>query len=245
MTMHRPRIAHARRAFTLTEVVLSIGLALGLMGTLLWFYQHAADTRDTIGQDLDRLQQRRLVMDRVTEQLRGAMSHRFLNIGLEGQTDRVTFIAARLPGNAAWAVRDGTDDFVPPEQDVVLTSFALRIEEDEDGYGVIRGVEMQTQKLIATETAEEGEGIESALLSSDFLFVRFRYWDDEGQAWLDTWEEGGIPKAIEVAFGYEPLEEDAEPIDYPHELVSRVIYLPGAAEPQDGLEELLRSLGAP
>jgi len=238
------------RAFTLTEVLVAIGMAVGLMAALLWFYQHAARVRRDVTDQLQRIQTRRLVMNRLTDQLRGAMVYPFLNIGMEGDTQSITFVTAVLPGPAAWAVRQGTDDPIPPQQDLVLTQIGLRVVEDDDGYQVIEGLEARTQKLIAATNVTEDDdsetdetsASESALLSPFIHFARFRYWD--GANWVETWAQATLPAAVEVAFGHEYLPEGTDPIDYPYDLATRVIYLPGSQGLSDdgGLGDLLRGL---
>lgn len=214
------------KAFTLVEVVLAIALSLGLMATMLWFYNHAGEVRDSVTEEIQQITARRRMMDRLTNELRSSLAYDFLNIGMEGQIDSVTFITAVLPGQAAWAVRNAVEDPIPPEQDLQMVTYGLQILEDDDGQQYINGLEAQTQKIVAAPDAEEGKEITTSLLSPYVLFVRFRYWD--GEAWVEEWQDGSLPGAVEIAIGSEPLPENVEPIDYPYELNQRVVFIPTA-----------------
>ncbi len=219
-----------RRGFTLIEVVLAITLSIGLAGTAIWFYQHAGDVRESAITQIEEVSARRQMMDRITMQLRGAIQLPLSNTGVQGTTDQLTFVTATLPGRASWAVRQTTEDPIPPEQDLLLVTFGLRVTENEDGFNVIEGLDTHVQKILDAPVVEEGEEIQTILLSSEVRFVRFQYWD--GAEWLETWdpaEQEGLPQAIEVAVGKQPLPENVDPAEYEYDLVRRVIYLPGAA----------------
>lgn len=229
-------------AFTLIEMVLAISLSVGLAGTAIWFYQHTGEVRTAALEQMDQISSRRQLMDRVTMQLRGAIQLPLSNTGVQGTTDQLNFVTAALPGRAAWAVRQTTEDLIPAEQDLVLVSYGLRYVETDDGYTTIEGLESRAQKILNAPVVEEGEEIQSLLLSTQTRFVRFQYWD--GAEWLTAWdpaEQEGLPKAVEVAIGTQPLPENTEPVDYEFDLIRRVIYLPGASG-QSAEGSLLRGL---
>jgi len=245
-----------RKGLTLVEMLLAISLAMGLMASMLWFYHYTAEVRDTVTAEIQQINARRRVMERITKNLRGAMTYPFLNIGLEGRTDSIRFMTTQLPDAGVWVVQDVTEKPVTPQQDVHLIGYQLRIEEDEEeGASYIVGIEMTKQNLITAvmataEDAVTGEAapeeeqtddaaeadIESTVLSPFVGFVRFRFWD--GSQWLEQWppEEApeGLPLAVEVALGAEPLPEEVDPIDYPYEVSIRVVYLPAATPMQGG-----------
>jgi len=197
--------------FTLIEVILTLTLAIALIGTVLSFHSRAAATRRRVLDRLDAISAERLVMDRVTNELRGAMTYPFLQFGMQGSSERVTFMTAALPGPAAWAIRKSTDDPIPPEHDLQIVGYRLRIAEDDDGVEYVAGLERTCQKIVAARTAEEGVDITVSLLTDR------------------NWSGGDLPRAVEIAMGREPLPEDTDPADYPHELYRRVIYIPGGA----------------
>lgn len=234
-----------QRAFTLMEVVLALSLTVGLMGAVMAFHRHVLKVRDDVVRQTELATSVRLIMDRMTSELRGAMVYPFLGFGMEGRvadadadwkTSDVRFIGVSLPGPAAWAVRKTTEDPIPPEYDMQLVGYRLGFEEDEEGNVYIAGLVRTCQKVLAARTAEEGEGKEivPALLSPHIKFVRFRYWQDSD--WVDTWTDSGLPLAVEITLGTQPLPEDTELEDYPieYETYRRVVYIPAAKASLEG-----------
>ncbi len=73
--------------------------------------------------------------------------------------------------------------------------------------------------------AEEGQDIETRLVSEHIRFVSFRYWR-EG-VWGETWTGGDLPPAVEIVLGAQPLPAETEPQEYPHPTLRRVVYVPG------------------
>jgi len=234
-----------RTGLTLIEIVLAITLTVGLMTAALSFYQHVADVRADFGGQLKAVRltaARRAVMDRITDELRGAMVYQFLQFGLAGGPDNVQFMTAAVPGPSVWAVENILDEPARPEHDVQIVGYRLRIVEDANGDEVIAGLARIHQNIVAAETAEEGEGILSSLIAPQFKFVSFRYWDAEVGEWIDSWDSGELPLAVEVVLGVEPLPEDLEPIDYPFETFRRVVHVPGGAQ-ASGRTTIIRGLG--
>ena len=200
------------------------------MAAVLTFYSHVLDVRDDFHGQMSSVRvtaARRAVMDRITAELRSAITYPFLQLGLSGQPDEMQFIRAGLPGQGVWAVRDATEDPIPPEHDLQLVNYRVRIVEDESGELVCEGIERNWQKIIAAETAEEGEEIQSALIAPQFKFIGFRYWDNENAEWVTMWESGDLPMAVEIALVVEPLPENVEPEEYPYPTFRRVVYVPG------------------
>lgn len=209
-------------AFTLVEVVLAVTLALGLAGGVLAFYRHVSDIRRRVRAQAEQLAAERLVMDRITAELRAAMG---FPVRLRGSADAVSFVSATLPGAAAWAVRKSTEEPIPPEHDLQLVGYRLGKAEDEEGNVFITGLERTCQKIIAAPEVEEGDEISVALLTGRIKFLYLRYW--EGSTWLETWSGGGLPLAVEINLGFDPLPEDTEPAKYEHEVFRRVVHVPG------------------
>ena len=153
-------MARSSRAFTLIEVVLAVGLTMGIVLAALAFYQQIIDTRQAFG---DRLQTaevtaaRRTVMDHMTDDLRSAIVYRFLQMGLTGGPDGMQFMVAGLPGQDIWATGEPTDNPPEPQEDVRIIGWRLRIDEDANtGDEVIEGIERTVQKVITAQNVEEG-----------------------------------------------------------------------------------------
>jgi hypothetical protein len=217
-------------AFTLLEVVLAIGLTVGLMAAVLGFYQHVSSVREDFDGQLREVRMastHRSAMDRMTEELRSAVSHPSLPLVLEGGQTELRWAKAAVPGAAVWATVNVTDAPVTPEQDVRMVGYRVRQYEDEYGNWIIEGLERLEQRVLTAQVVEEGEQIRSALLAPQYKFIAFRYWDSGGQQWVTGWSGREMPAAVEISLGREPLPEQAQVDEYPYETVRRVVYLPG------------------
>ena len=240
-----PADRRAPRGLTLIEVVISIALTIGLMGAALGFYRHVVDVRQQFTGQLARTQRtaaRRMVMDRITGELRSAMVYPFLGLGMSGQAMEMRFVTAAVPHQTAWAAEGITDAPVEPEQDLRIVGYRLRYVEDEEGFEVIEGLERSVQKTLTAQVVEEGQEVRFALMAPQIKFVRFGYWDNEAGEWLPDWEGGDLPMAVEIALGAEPLPEDMEPEEYPYETFRRVVYVPGGSRAFGGTT-IIRGLG--
>lgn len=230
----RPR----RSAMTLLEVVLAVSLALTVMLGVMQFHDQIVAIREGVIREAELIGAERRIMDRVTDELRSAMVYPFLGIGMEGQAEQMQFVTACLPGPAAWAVRGVLDEPVPPEQDLQLVGYRLRIVEDEEtGEWVVVGLERTCQKVISAPVVADDEQAEpeeftTALLTPRIKFLYVRYWD--GAGWQPSWGGGDLPTAVEITLGTEPLEEEMNPEDYPHPVFRRVVYVPGSTQALGG-----------
>ncbi len=226
--------------FTLMEVMLAVTLTVGLVGSVFLFYDGVIDVREAVTETAEFASAERIIMDRITNELRSAMVYPFIRQGLWGDNEKMGFITVSLPGPVAWAVRKSTEDAIPPEHDLQLVGYRLHIEEDEEGRPVTVGLERTEQKVLLTETAEEGEEIQAVLLTERIKFLRLRYLAQadpaaDEQPWQDSWrDEGNLPLAVEIVLGAEPLPEGAEPDEYPYQTWRRVVYVPGSVSSSGG-----------
>jgi hypothetical protein len=214
--------------------MLAVALSVLLIGTALWFYQHAGQVRSELSTEANEIAARRQMLERITSDLRNAIALPGQSGSMNGTTDRVTFITAGLPGKSVWTEQKLTETPPPAEQDLRQVSYGLSIYEDEDGNRQIVGIDSQVQRLLSPKVVEEGNGIKSTLLSSRYLFLRFQYWD--GTAWQVEWQDQPTPPvAVELVIGEEPLPDGEDPLQYAGPTIRRVIYLPsGAPTAQDG-----------
>jgi type II secretory pathway pseudopilin PulG len=220
--------------FTLLEVVLAIGLIVSLMGSAIWFTNRIASARDKINEKTQEIVSRRSLMNRMTKELRCAMSMRRLGLGIAGEADYVAFVTTTVPGRSVWVDRNILDQPIPPETDIQLITYRQAIREDEDGEEYIVGIERTCQKLLDAPEAEEGENIQVALITDKLKYLRLSYYD--GEAWTKVWTATqGLPLAIEITLGDEPVYEDKttdmeledeEPEDYIGQASRRMIHLP-------------------
>jgi type II secretory pathway component PulJ len=245
------------RAFTLLEVVLAVALAVGLVGAMFGLYFRSSSLRERANEHMDFLLAERLVMDQVTRELRSAMEFKFLRVGLEGQTDRMEFSCARLPGPSVWMESTVTEDPPPAEADVQLVGYRLRTEADETGQEVVVGLERTCQRSLLSRQVEEADAeapgedadntalptdraeVEVLLVTDRIRHLRLRYWD--GTDWLEQWTGGDLPGAVEVTLGDRPMGEDQDESEYTGTLYRRVVYLPGGI--RSAMMSRIRGLG--
>ena len=237
-TSFHPALAPGGRrqaaGFTLLEVVLAISMIVSLMGSAIWFTNHIASARETINKRTREIVSRRSLMHRMTSELQCAMSMPRLNLGIAGEADYIAFVTTSIPGRSAWVDRNVLDQPVPPETDVRLVTYRQAIREDEDGNEYVVGIERTCQKLLDAPEAEEGDNIRVVLLTDKLKYLRLAYYD--GESWFKVWTaDQGLPLAVEVTLGDEPVyedeltameTEDEEPKDYPGQASKRLIYLP-------------------
>ena len=203
--IHQTR--NRRSGFTLLEVVLAIGLIVSLMGSAIWFTQHIAAARDKLSEKTQEIVSRRALMQRITRELRCTMDMSKLGLGLTGKADSVAFVTTSLPGRSVWVDRNILDQPIAPETDIQLVTYRQAIREDEDGEEYVAGIERTCQKLLDAPEAEEGENIHVALLTDKLKYLRLAYYD--GSGWTRSWtSDQGLPLAIEVTLGDEPVYED-------------------------------------
>ncbi|MBT3200617.1 MAG: hypothetical protein HN350_11950 [Phycisphaerales bacterium] len=226
---------HRRSGFTLLEVVLAIGMIVALMGSAIWFTQHLASARESINTKAQEIVARRSLMRRITKELRCAMNLRRFGIGVEGTADSITFVTTAIPGKSVWVDRNILDQPLPPETDIRLITYRQAIREDEEeGVEYVVGIERTCQKLLDAPEAEEGENIRVALITEKLKYLRFTYYD--GTEWAKSWRpEQGVPLAVAVTLGDEPVyedemtameSEDEEPEEYIGLASRRLVYLP-------------------
>jgi len=106
---------------------------------------------------------------------------------------------------------------------------------------VIEGLARTSQRILAAPAAEEGSEIDVALLTRHVKFLQLSYFDGEKSQWTNEWNASGLPLAVEITMGLEPLPEDTEPDDYPSETYRRTVYVP--AGKNSGRGTILRGLG--
>ena len=194
--------SRANNAFTLLEVILAIGLVAVVITAAFGFYQHIAEVRDAVGADAEFSRTVRLVMNLMTSELQSSLvAHPQLQAQLIWTTDEIEFTTATLPGPAAWAQRQSTDDPIPPAHDVQLVTYSLWIAENEDGEIENHGLQRigMTVLIPAADPgdAHRGFGRATARPSDD------RRGTTEGKV-----EEAG--EAVTAIEDRGPIDEEAE-----------------------------------
>lgn len=229
------------RAFTLLEVILAIVLAVGILLVVLYFYQQSAELRTQLIEESERIAAARLVMDRLTSELRCVNGLSASRIAFAGTASSMRYVMTALPSHSTWG--GGTaGSQVAPETDLKLVTYSLGSARDGTNLlatGLVRleqatvetrpraTTTMTNESPAATEAKPAREEPGPEPMTDAIRFLRFRYWN--GEDWQETWTEIDLPKAVEISLGGEPLPEKVEPDNYPFDLFRRVIYLPGNA----------------
>lgn len=222
-----------QRAFTLIEIVLAVVISVGLLTVALYFYRQAADFRVELVSEVERLSEARLLLNRITTELRVARRHAFYEQPLIGEPDFLQFIKTDVPSKAAWS--GGTMGRAPaPQSDLKLVRYGVRASLESTNQS-IAGVTRHEEPLVdyklvieATSAPLTTNTTASALLTESFHYLHFRYWD--GTAWKQSWSGAALPRGVEITLGAEPMPAVSESMamQYPFEVFRRVVYLPGS-----------------
>ena len=216
---------HSRRGFTLIEVVLAIGIAIAIMLVLLFFYNQAANLRAQLMQEAERLSTIRLLMDRMTMELRSSRAHAFYELTFLGETQFIQFVRTDLVSPAAWKQGERVSS---AQTDLKLVRYSLNGDTNS-----LAGLYREEEPLVETRTVRNASvtvDITPAKrpepLSDQIRYAHFRYWD--GAKWLDAWDKTKPPVGVEISLGFEaPLIDEQGKLS--GEIFRRVVYLPGAA----------------
>lgn len=215
------------RAFTLIEVILAVFIAGGLLVVAISYYQRAADLRSQLLAESDRLNTTRLLMDRISLDLRTAFAEP--RQGFSGASDYMKFahLGNPSPGNLA-------------EGAMKLVTYSV-VTNAEGTNAVVIGFNRQETPLVemraASATNREPLSFNGGMdplasvtnkfvepLTRAIRLVHFRYFD--GSEWSESWDGADLPMGVEVTFGTDPASPDEE--EYAGELFRRVIFVPAA-----------------
>lgn len=227
--------AHRRRAFTLLEVLLAVGIAGALLAVALFFYRQATTFRDGVLDEMARLGAARQLMSRLASELtclapeagslRGTASEiefAFAAIRAAGESDAgLHQVRYALPEPAP----DAEPDAAPPRLQRRETSLTPSEPADE----ATGEANLVTFGSLLSESEEPPPPAGQAPIP-EVGFFQLRYWD--GDEWQESWDATEPPLGIEVTLGFQPPEEDAWPEDYPHEVFRRLIALPVMGAPE-------------
>jgi len=224
-----------RRGFTLIEVVLAIGITIGLMLVVMYFYQQASRLRQDALAQAERVSAARLLLERLTRELRAARPDPFLLMGLRGTSNSLEFVSAGYTRPASWQEGETVSS---PASDLNILRYRLAFaSESTNALGIARAaeqlLELPAQAGAATETAPPA----GQLMTEQLRFLQFRYWD--GTRWLESWDALALPRGLEITVAGEPPSEEMDDED----VYRRIVYLPGSEhtppepDPFDWFEE--------
>jgi type II secretory pathway pseudopilin PulG len=221
-------------AFTLIEVMLAIVIALGILVVLLYFYQQTTNLRAQAIQQTEQIAAARLLMDRITGELRTARAESSLNFGLSGTSNYIQFVKTDVPSFNLWL--GGAMGRSPvPVTDLKLVRYQLAVDDVTNTAGLLRSEEPLVLSRQATIDTDELEGTNAAPnlnrpIIEEVRFLQFRYWS--GTNWVGAWNAAALPAGVEVSLGPEPATNNTGVAEAPAEVFRRVIYLPGSGGTQ-------------
>ena len=103
----QPRLAKRQRrrtAFTLLEVLFAVVIAAGLLATAMYFYHKSSRFRSDLILETERIASARLILNRMSTELRSTLHHPVRNIGFRGGSNWVEFLKTEIPSEASWAM---------------------------------------------------------------------------------------------------------------------------------------------
>jgi len=221
--------------FTLVEVILAIGLAIVILVTAMSFYHQASDLRRQLVVASEQVSTIRLVMDRLTADLRMARSHDWE--GFNGDSTSLRFVKCEPIASSAWTRNQAVSDLRLVSYGAATgldgtNTMVVGLNRSESLAVEIRQSRATAAPLDAAPTTASSNATTNVAsgepLTDVIRFVHFRYWD--GATWVEEWADVVPPLAVEVSFGLDPQPDDALPDEYPFEVFRRIIALPGGRE---------------
>lgn len=237
-----------RRAMTLIELLLALGLIVLVMSMMFMFYDSSLRTRAHGSKLISDRQISRLIARKIADEVRSANGFvPSLGPGISGDHCSITIQTVTLPGKELMLERSIKEDAMAAECDLRHVQYYLAYDEDEtfsypDGteasapLGLVRREIKTLHQVVVMENARESVDLD--LLSKEMLYVRFRYFD--GVDWVDKWDigheqEGGLgnslPQAVEVTVGYGPALPPVEEEDLDFEEDEEDDLTPSEPEP--------------
>jgi type II secretory pathway pseudopilin PulG len=219
--------------FTLIEVILAIVIALAILVVVLHFYQQATNLREQVIAETEKVGAARLLMDRITGELRSALPEWSLAPAFIGSSNTIQFIKADVPAFTSWSgAALGRANL--PNTDLRRIQYRLLSSEGTNIAGVLRSEEallVQRRLSVADEPGQTNDmaSAASAPILEEIRFLQFRYWS--GTNWQDSWNESGCPPGVEISLGSDPVTNGMDLAEYPGELFRRVVYLAANALP--------------
>jgi len=209
-------------AFTLVEIILAIGIAVGLLVVAVWFYRQAAEYRNQLLNASERLATIRLITDQLANDLRTVQAdgrHAFT-----GDSNVLQFAKSVFPSPSD-----------TPESDLHRVSYRVIVNSAGTNSAVI-GMTREEDSLMDTLTTEATTANPTFFAETEVTnrvelpmtdairHLAFRYWD--GRVWRDTWNSFYPPPGLEVILASEPLNAESGVVDADVDRFRRVFVIP-------------------
>ena len=215
--------------------------------TALYFYSQASDLRSQLLLETERVAAVRLMMEKITTDLRCASS-RAPGGGLSGDATSLKIVRTGLPSWAGWS--GSASDRGTAQTDLRVVNYRLsggslqssnEVKTTDSESNVVRATFSRSEEpLGGRAVAEETSGTNQVTAKGTNLvavrqaptpmteaiqYVRFRYWN--GSSWVESWSGQDLPAGVEISLGEDPPPLTMGNDPYPSEVFRRVIYLPG------------------
>lgn len=164
----RRSVVHARRALTLLEIVLAMGLLVVVSSMTYWFYSTSLETSRKGTEAAQKLRLARVLLDRIAMEIRQASTKTVDNrVGIRGGPERIWLSSHRVPSREQSLERRTREKPPPGEYDLTKVEYKIvrhpEVRHPEDDYeyplGLAR-VEIlvpRPEKPRVSEESDEGE----------------------------------------------------------------------------------------
>lgn len=185
-----PKRSH-RRCFTLLEVLISITLAMALLGAVFGFLFNLLATRRRVIEFVAQQRAASVLIERIERDLVFTLvGDSRSGAGIQGDASSLRLLTRSVAVNLADQAGRGREVFGD------LQAIQYRFDETQKKLQVGRTARSPTSGASSPSLEDLGGNI---------FRVRFRYYD--GDTWLETYDSrqaGQLPVAIEIAFWFDP-----------------------------------------
>jgi hypothetical protein len=219
-------------------VILAVTIAVGMMAVVLYFYSQAAQLRNQVLKETGRINTARMILERLTTELRTALPGSALYSGMTGASNELQFVRLEAPIVSPLTM----DTNLPASSSPVTLKrihylFTAAVDETNNASLVRIETPLIPGQIVAVTNEVEELPVTNAVprgleLTRELNFVMFRYWN--GSGWQESWDKASLPLGIEVSLGAEALPPELLPEEYPFDLYRRTIYLPMGDRSQVG-----------
>ncbi len=138
------RLFPQRRGVTLLEILLAMSLLVTLTSMTYWFYSSSIETNQKGTMEADKLRLARVVLDRITTEIRQASSTTAEDrMGIRGQKESIAISTLRVPTKELSKKRSSREAPPPAEFDLVAVQYKIARHPDvlhDDGYEMPLGL---------------------------------------------------------------------------------------------------------
>ena len=225
------RTSQRRGAFTLLEMMISIGLIVLLMSTVFSFYNATLESRARGVARSRNVQLARVVLERMVREVRLSVADiPGYGTGLIGDKNRIELNTLTLPDRELSERRDIRTAKLPGQFDLRQIRYYIAWdEENTDTNGLpralglvrresrtyLRDVVFTDEQAAAEAQADAELAVKEELYAPEIKYLEVLYFD--GAQWWEDWrlaQKNSLPQMVRITVGFipEPPQEDEEDI---------------------------------